>query len=606
MRNSDSPYLADLLAISLRWLALFGFSISLGTGGVFVQDGNNALRIGLVALVITLPALWNGFVSALAIFNRRLPWHRQINVVLDILFAAALFVTTGGFFGDVPWVTLLPLFSSAIYYEIPGVLVAAAVMSLFEVVFTLLGQGSQQLVPLAIVAGLNLTGALMVGLLTRPLIGRLRRSYQTTVNKRRENERQTLHKERERMRTLFEMIETFSSTLNYQTVIETVLRTAIGAVEDQQVAPNDEMAGAVMLFDEQNQLQTSAAEHFLPRDLPVRLPAERGVLGEVISSGAAQTVLKPAEDAELSLLSTMEGQGVALCLPLIRGMNAYGVMVFAHAQADYFTPERIDTLQMLGNQAVIALQNARLYQDLGKEKERIVQTQDEEQKKLARSLHDGPTQSVASIAMRLSIARRMLDAMPVGAGFAAQGAKNELAGELVRVEELARHTTQEIRHMLFTLRPLVLETEGLEAALNTMADKLHDLYQQNVVVSVQEDIALRLDNHRQTVIFHLSEEAVNNARKHAQAAEIAIRLKCVPQYEDIALLEISDNGVGFDIGRVMNSYDRRGSLGMINLRERADQINGLLKIESAPGKGTRVYVFIPLTDEAADRLHHQK
>jgi signal transduction histidine kinase len=56
----------------------------------------------------------------------------------------------------------------------------------------------------------------------------------------------------------------------------------------------------------------------------------------------------------------------------------------------------------------------------------------------------------------------------------------------------------------------------------------------------------------------------------------------------------------------MNSYDRRGSLGMVNLRERADQINGLLNIESAPGKGTRIRIFIPMTPEAADRLHQSR
>ncbi len=70
------------------------------------------------------------------------------------------------------------------------------------------------------------------------------------------------------------------------------------------------------------------------------------------------------------------------------------------------------------------------------------------------------------------------------------------------------------------------------------------------------------------------------------------------------LLEVRDDGVGFDVASVNRSYDQRGSLGMVNLRERTELVNGVLNIQSAPGKGTLVQVFIPLSDEAADRLHH--
>jgi signal transduction histidine kinase len=102
------------------------------------------------------------------------------------------------------------------------------------------------------------------------------------------------------------------------------------------------------------------------------------------------------------------------------------------------------------------------------------------------------------------------------------------------------------------------------------------------------------------------EESVNNARKHAEASEIHVQIRFVPNQPCIAVLEIADNGVGFDVQAVMKTYDRRGSLGMINLRERADLVNGLLKIDSVPGRGTTIRVYIPLTDEAADRLHQRR
>ena len=71
-------------------------------------------------------------------------------------------------------------------------------------------------------------------------------------------------------------------------------------------------------------------------------------------------------------------------------------------------------------------------------------------------------------------------------------------------------------------------------------------------------------------------------------------------------MEIEDDGLGFDVEAVHRSYDNRGSLGMVNLRERSELVTGLLNLDSAPGKGTRVQVYIPLTEEAADRLHHAK
>ena len=174
--------------------------------------------------------------------------------------------------------------------------------------------------------------------------------------------------------------------------------------------------------------------------------------------------------------------------------------------------------------------------------------------------------------------------------------------ELVRIEELARRTTKEIRHMLFTLRPLVLESQGLVAALKSMADKIKETYSQNVIISVDENILQNFEVGKQGVVFFIVEEAVNNARKHARAEHIWVNLR--PFETEMVLLEVRDDGVGFDVAAVDRSYDQRGSLGMVNLRERTELVNGVMNIESSPGKGTHVQVYIPLTEEAADRLHH--
>ena len=111
---------------------------------------------------------------------------------------------------------------------------------------------------------------------------------------------------------------------------------------------------------------------------------------------------------------------------------------------------------------------------------------------------------------------------------------------------------------------------------------------------------------KQGLNFYIIEEAVNNARKHAAAETINIRLRQMEA--GIALLEIIDNGVGFDVKAMSQSYDKRAnsSLGMVNLRERAELVNGLLQLDSTPGQGTKVQVYIPLTEDAADRIHHPR
>ncbi|MBU2611775.1 MAG: GAF domain-containing sensor histidine kinase, partial [Chloroflexi bacterium] len=285
------------------------------------------------------------------------------------------------------------------------------------------------------------------------------------------------------------------------------------------------------------------------------------------------------------------------CFPLRSGFSVYGILVFGHPEPNYFTPDRMEVLDILGQQTVIAIQNARLYQDLANERDRIIEAQEEARKKLARDLHDGPTQSVAAIAMRVNMAQRTMVKDPKAAY-----AQHLIGQELSRIEELARRTTKEIRHMLFTLRPLALESQGLVAALQTIADKMKETFSQNVIVNVDEGLLDQLEMGKQGVIFYIVEEAVNNARKHAKAANIWVRLRSLE--EGLTLLEIQDDGVGFDVEAVNRTYDNRGSLGMVNLRERSELVNGLLHIQSAPGNGTRVQVYLPLTEEVADRLHH--
>ncbi|MEA4909993.1 MAG: GAF domain-containing sensor histidine kinase [Chloroflexi bacterium] len=581
MRSFEYPFPADWFVISIRWLAVVAALTAL----------NLALPLSWeIGLVLAVFVLWNILLTFLALQNIRLTAHRPVNILVDSVITVILFVLSGGFYGPLNWIGLLPIFSAAVYYEWRGSLLGCLVVTLLQVGWEYVNHAmALDTQALLYLAGINLSGGIVFGVLSASVMRRFRRTYQNHVRQRRELERQMQRQERARIQAFYRMIETLSATLNYQVVLDTTLDLSVLALGSGEALTN-QLVSAVMLFDDE-QLKIAVARRFPPRDIKQIFPANKGALEETIHSGEPIHLQNPSEDPELGQLVALQGCKSSLCLPLNRGLNAYGVMLYAHPDPAFFTQDRRELLEMLSHQVVIAIQNARLFQELELEKERILESQEEARKKLARDLHDGPTQSVSSIAMRISIARKFLE----------RDVK-EADEELVRIEELARRTTQEIRHMLFTLRPLALESQGLEAALKAMATKMMDTYQQNVNITIDSQVVSGLELGKQTVVFYLAEEAVNNARKHAQAARIDVVLKPLGQDRSIALLEIIDNGVGFNVEEVTSAYERRGSLGMVNLQERADLINGLLHIDSAPGKGTRVQVAIPLTEEAADRI----
>jgi signal transduction histidine kinase len=261
------------------------------------------------------------------------------------------------------------------------------------------------------------------------------------------------------------------------------------------------------------ELCVASAHGYSATDMRIALPGADGLVGRVIDEKGPRLSKTLLKDPEVTRIAALHACQSAYCIPQHTGIEVRGVLLFAHPELEYFTADRREFLDLLGGQASTALQNARLYQDLEWEKERMLEIQEDSRKKLARDLHDGPTQSVAALAMRVNFARRLLERDPKG-----------VADELLKVEELARQVTKEIRHMLFTLRPLVLETQGLVAALESMAEKMRETYNQNVLVEATPGVVTQTEAGKQGVIFYIIEEAVNNARKHAGAGHIWVRL----------------------------------------------------------------------------------
>jgi PAS domain S-box-containing protein len=201
----------------------------------------------------------------------------------------------------------------------------------------------------------------------------------------------------------------------------------------------------------------------------------------------------------------------------------------------------------------------------------LVDAGEEERARIAMDIHDDSIQAITAAGMRLQILRRRLD----------DPEQLKLLDELERTIQLA---ISRLRHLLFELRPPVLDNEGLSAALGTYLEEMDDsdtAYRLDDQLSVQPSPEIR------TILYRIVQEALTNVRKHARAGQATVTLR---EVERGFLVRISDDGVGFV---TTDSQQVPGHLGLAAVRERAELAGGRLSIEATPGGGTTFEVWIP-------------
>jgi signal transduction histidine kinase len=212
------------------------------------------------------------------------------------------------------------------------------------------------------------------------------------------------------------------------------------------------------------------------------------------------------------------------------------------------------------------------------QRERLAREREDERRRLARDLHDGPAQSLSAALFGVDLALATLGKAPESA-----------RDELLHARELLRDALNELRAMMFGLRPRLLEEKGLGPALEALAG-MAPLWGPHVTVSVSGRDA-RLAEDVELALYRIAQEAITNARKHSAAGEIRVELVVGP---DSATLSVVDNGQGFPPRRI-RPVAGRGE-GVPGMRERAELLGGTLQIESAPGKGTQVLATLPLVE----------
>lgn len=379
------------------------------------------------------------------------------------------------------------------------------------------------------------------------------------------------HAYHDRMRALYEVAYTLSTTMNYQSVLDAALS------ESRKLVPY--VSGLVLLSTgEPDELYIGASNGLNESDQKQRIIVGKGPIGRVLRSADPCIVENISVETEVAPISALGRCRSACLVPLRAGLRTYGLMMIASDQPNAFSQEQLGMITALANYAIIALHNAQLIHDLREERNKLISKEEAVRHQLARDLHDGPAQALAAITMNAEFIKRLLERDP-----------SRVVSELDKLGALAKRTTHEVRTMLFELRPLVLETQGLNATLRQYFERFQG--EGAKIILEMADLTISLDTKAEGTLFNIIQESVNNAMKHAKAQHIWVRLK---QSQTMLEATVQDDGRGFDLQKVRTSYEQRGSFGLLNIEERAKLIGGMAEMHSAPGEGTTVRILVPL------------
>jgi len=211
---------------------------------------------------------------------------------------------------------------------------------------------------------------------------------------------------------------------------------------------------------------------------------------------------------------------------------------------------------------------------------KIIKAQEEERQRVAREMHDGPAQLMSNIVLKAEICERLMDSDPVKA-----------KEELRNLKSIVRDTLQDVRKIIYNLRPMSLDDLGLVPTLQRFILTFQE--ESNIAVNFKtKGVCEEIKPEISLTIFRIVQESVNNVRKHAEATKVSISLEFL---ERELRLKVADNGKGFNTEELKTRKDNVNSgFGLYSMRERVDLLNGKFEINSAIGRGTRLDITVPL------------
>lgn len=213
----------------------------------------------------------------------------------------------------------------------------------------------------------------------------------------------------------------------------------------------------------------------------------------------------------------------------------------------------------------------------------ILRAQEIERKRMAGALHDGPVQDLANLVVQLELHERLY----------LSNHHPEAQNSFSSLKSIARGCMGEMRRIIYDLNPMTLDDLGLVPTVKNVLDNL------TTQTGIETDFYLlgletRLASQIEVTVFRIIQESLNNSRKHANPQRIEVTIEFMPQYINA---EISDDGVGFNLKEIEEKLKSGGHYGLLSMQNRAQLLNGVVRIQTNPGQGTRVFVRIPLNGE---------
>ena len=275
---------------------------------------------------------------------------------------------------------------------------------------------------------------------------------------------------------------------------------------------------------------------------------------------------------------------------LIRDNALIGCLQVASIEQIYIpTQDELVLLQALADQASLAIANARLFEQVSESRQRLqllsqklVETQEDERRVLARELHDEIGSTLTSLKMRLALVSKMVEG--------SQETPADLWNELDEIQEQVDLLLQRMRDLSLDLRPALLDDLGLLPALIALIERYQ--HQTGIQINFKHNgLDQRFSEKIETTAFRIIQEALTNIARHTKVDEANVRLWANSK---ILALQVEDRGHGFDPRRVMKTLTSAGLSGM---HERAASCGGQLEIESGPSMGTVLTAELPLSGE---------
>ncbi len=360
-----------------------------------------------------------------------------------------------------------------------------------------------------------------------------------------------------------------------------VIRTAAAEV---RIAFGVQIAG-LYLRDPSNGILTADPYEdlspILAADLPTIRAGESPLIEEAIAS--KKVIIWPVDAIGHPVIRAgleAEGFRIGVCVPLLSKAEILGVALIARSDDVPFSPLELHTLGAMGSIIGVAIENAKLYEELVSHRDQlralaaaVQQTREAEARRIARDLHDLAGQLLAAVHFRLE---ELAEALPL-----------EAQEHLEAVRAQLREAEEHLRRLSHELRSPILDDLGLKPALDALGQGVAT--RTGIHIAVEGSLGQRLSREIETVIYRSVQEALTNVAKHARATRVWIDLERHPQQ---IRCTVRDDGIGFDVRATLAMRGRRG-LGLLSIQERVAEVGGKAAITSAPGQGTALRLTIP-------------